>query len=169
LARGAAANLYGSTSLHIAVALLLLESGAALETRDANGRAPLFEAISSRQDELIEAMVRREIRLVGESSPFDVNVVANDGTTLLIVAVESGLCGTVCTAGADSRVPHRPETAHSIAERKGMTAVSYDLRVGARCTASFRSLAHVVMDPTSSMRRCRERMRPRIPWEVVAR
>jgi ankyrin repeat protein len=98
-----AANRYGSTPLHIAclkghiaATLLLLERGAAREARDANGRTPLFEAVSGRQDELVEAMVRPEINEIGESFSFEANAGANDGTTLLNAAVDHGTFDTVC-------------------------------------------------------------------------
>jgi hypothetical protein len=88
----------------------------------------LFEAVSDRQDELIEAIVRPELREIGESFPFDMDAVANDGTTLLIAAVEHGPFDTVCAAGADPSVHRGWETALSVAERKGMTAVSALIR-----------------------------------------
>jgi hypothetical protein len=84
----------------------------------------LFDAVSGRQDELVEAMVRPELGELGESFPLDMNAVANDGTTLMIAAVEHGTFDTVCTAGADPRVHRGWETALSVAERKGMTTRS---------------------------------------------
>ena len=124
----------------IAVALILLENGADREARDSGGQTPLFEAVIGHQAEFISAMLSAEAadvgRLDGMSLPFDVNAVANDGTTLLMAAVESTsfeIVHRLVDTGADITVArvrggHR-ETAIMLAERRDLPAVASVLRM----------------------------------------
>jgi hypothetical protein len=112
---------YGATPLHVAclkghlaVALLLLENGANREARDARGRTPLFEAVSGRQDEFIEAMLSPEVADVQDGGPIDVNAAATDGTPMLMTAVELpsfDIVFALLTAGADRSGERGGETA----------------------------------------------------------
>ena len=87
---------FGATPLHIAclkghlaAALLLLENYADREARDKRSRTPLFEAVCAGHDKFVDAMSSHDVMDLGRLGPFEVNAVADDGTPLLMAAVET--------------------------------------------------------------------------------
>ena len=85
----------------VQVALVLLKHGADHEARASAGETPLYRAVFMRHLEVVIALLDGDLGV-----PADVNAVADDGTTILMCAAESGSIDIVCEllrAGADPR------------------------------------------------------------------